>query len=184
MQPDNRVAIRVTTAIYNMNCVGDFGGAFIIFQNNNNFRTYAKGIAILLGGIALRRNNRSTIATYRQHKLGIAVFIGTHKAVAYGNDGIGHGQAIMILHVDGVGDFLFLIQPHHNILVGILGCQQILGAIRSKSIRKNQLHHVATLGQLRGNDALFIGDQNHRLAVDRESGGDAGHRQAFHVLKS
>ena len=184
IQAHHNIIVGFALAVHYLDGIGGSADTFRIFQNDHDFQAGTECISILLSSVTLRRENGCLIATCRQHEHGIAIFIGSHIAVAHGNHDTGYRQAVIILHMECVGNFLFLIQTDDNFLRRHVGSQQILNSICRESIRENQLDHVASLRKQCGNNAFLIGDQNHRLAIDRESGGDAGHRQAFHVFKS
>ena len=183
IQADDHIAVGIAEAVENGDGVRNLGKTLVVLQNDGNIRPYAEGIAVLLGGVTLGGYDSSLMAAGRQLEHGIAVFVSTHKAAANGNHHVGNRQAVVVLHMNGIGDYLFLKQPDNDLLGGIIGRQQVLGGLCGKTVGKNQLDHIAALRQHGADQSFFIGSQNHRLAVNRESGGDACHGQAFHVLK-
>ena len=60
--------------------------------------------------------------------------------------------------MDHIVDLFLLIEANFDLQVGIIRCQQILSRICREAFRKYQLDHIASLGKLGGDYAVFIGD--------------------------
>ena len=184
IEANHNIGVGIAVTVQNGDRIGNLCGALIIFQNDGHIRPNAEVILIFLGNITLRRNNGGYIVAGRQGKYHIAVLVGNGKTSAYGDRGAGYGQTVVVLHMNGICDLLLFVQTNHNFLRSLVRGQQILGRVSGESLREHHLDQITAGRQHGGQRTVFVGNQYHRLAIDRESGGDAGHRQAFHVFKS
>ena len=120
IEPDNHLCKGLAAAIHHGYRVGNHGAALVIFQNDGHVGAHAEGILIFLNRVSQRRYHRSHIVAGRQFEHGIAVFVGDGKACAYRDHRTLYRQAVMVLHVDGIGDLLLLIELDSHFPFGII----------------------------------------------------------------